>query len=195
MKIYLKILFLNFALFMSLLSWKIIKLFSWNKNIDLRNIKKIIFNRKDRIWDAVITKPFIIIFSKYIKEELKLDIEIEIECSKYNEFIFNDQNNKQYYDLKPIDTELISYWIKIFPLIKYYLGHSYIQTIFKKKKINKNKKCDSVYVDLVWDYKTILNKMKNKTLWLIWPNLWLNNYLLDFSISNSYVGQSNINLI
>jgi len=195
MKIYLKILFLNFALFMYLWLWKIIKLFRWNKNIDLKNIKKIIFNRKDRIWDAVIAKPFIILFSKYIKEELKLDIEIEVECSKYNEFIFNDKNNNQYYNLKPIDTELITYWIKILPLIKYFLGCLYIQTIFKRKKINKNKKCNSVYVDLVWDYKTLLNKMEDKNLWLIWPNLGLNNYLLDFSITNSYVGQSNINLI
>ena len=94
--VYIKIIFLKIARYIAVMVWNIIRFFRWNKNINLKDIKKIIFNRKDRIWDAVITKPVIILFSKYVKEELWLDIEIEVECSKYNEFVFKEWDWEKY---------------------------------------------------------------------------------------------------
>lgn len=194
--IYLKIIFIKVSLSFNLLFWNTIKFFRGNKNIDLKNIKKIILNRKDRIWDAVITKPFITIFSKYIKKELRLDIEIEVECSKYNEFIFTNWNIENFFKISSEETELINYWRSILTLLKYYLSISYIKNYFLYKKLHwKHKEKEILYIDLVWDYKNIINKMEFYNSFFIWPNLWLNNYLLDYSINDSYVWLNNQNLI
>ena len=189
--IYIKIILLKFARYIAVMIWNIIRFFRWNKNLDLKDIKKIIFNRKDRIWDAVITKPFIILFSKYIKEELKLNIEIEVECSKYNEFVFKEWDWEKYYKIRSEDTEISWYWKWTIELISFFFKS--IKNSIKLKR--KNKKCNNVYVDLIWNHSHITNKPIKENYYFIWPNLFFNNHLLDYSLSNNYVSWNNDNLI
>lgn len=187
--IYIKILSLKIARIFAVLIWNIISFFRWNKNIDLKDIKKIIFNRKDRIWDAVITKPFIILFSKYVKEELKLDIEIEVECSKYNEFVFKEWDWKKYYTLANSYEKISNTGINIFWLLKQQLKN------FITKQSKSISKKDAVYIDLVWNPNQINERKNNLNYYFIWPNLFLNNSLLDYSLSENYVSWVKINLI
>lgn len=190
--VYIKIILLKIAIYIAVMIWNIIRFFRWNKNIDLKDIKKIIFNRKDRIWDAVISKPFIILFSKYVKEELWLNIEIEVECSKYNEFIFKEWNWEKYYRLKSEDTKILWYWKWIIELIKFFFKS--IKNSFKLKRKN-NKESSIVYIDLIWNHNHISDKLNKWIYYFIWPNLFFNNYLLDYSISNNYVSWNGDNLI
>ena len=189
--VYIKIILLKFARYIAVMIWNIIRFFRWNKNLDLKDIKKIIFNRKDRIWDAVITKPFIILFSKYIKEELKLNIEIEVECSKYNEFVFKEWDWEKYYKIRSEDTEISWYWKWTIELISFFFKS--MKNSIKLKR--KNKKCNNVYVDLIWNHSHITNKPIKENYYFIWPNLFFNNHLLDYSLSNNYVSWNNDNLI
>lgn len=191
--IYIKIILLKISRYIAVMIWDIIRFFRWNKNIDLKDIKKIIFNRKDRIWDAVVSKPFIILFSKYIKEELKLDIEIEIECSKYNEFIFKEWNWEKYYKLTMQDRKISWTWMKIWNFIITYI-RSRFWGLRKKIKSKNIKKIWVVYIDLVWDIESLINNL-NKWFYLIWSNMLLNNYLLDYSLKNNYVAWNSDNLI
>lgn len=187
----LKIIFLKFIRYFAVMIWNIIRFFRWNKNIDLKDIKKIIFNRKDRIWDAVITKPFIILFSKYIKEELKLDIKIEVECSKYNEFVFKEWNNEQYYKIISENFNAQSYWFNLIEYIKnrFKILKKYIKS---KKILWENKYI--VYIDLVWNSQNIIDKIEKK-YYFIWWNTFFYNYLYDYNISSNYVSGNNNNLI
>jgi hypothetical protein len=187
--IYLKIIFLKIVRFFAVILWNIIRFFRLNKNIDLKDIKKIIFNRKDRIWDAVITKPFIILFSKYVKEELKLDIEIEVECSKYNEFVFKEWNLKKYYTLANSYEKISNTGINIFWLLKQQFKN------FITKQSKSISKKDAVYIDLVWNPDQINERKTNLNYYFVWPNLFLNNSLLDYSLSENYVSWVKINLI
>ena len=188
-----KIFLLKIAWFLAVMIWNIILFFKWNKNIDLKTIKKIIFNRKDRIWDAVITKPFIILFSKYIKKELKLNIEIEIECSKYNEFVFNERNCEDYYKIIAMDREISWTGMELWNFIVNYirLWFLWIKKKLGSKKIRKNW---VVYIDLIWDIESIMHKI-NKWYYFIWGNMLMNNHLLDYSLSNNYVSWCSKNLI
>ena len=188
-----KIFLLKIAWFLAVMIWNIILFFKWNKNIDLKTIKKIIFNRKDRIWDAVITKPFIILFSKYIKKELKLNIEIEIECSKYNEFVFNEWNCEDYYKIIAMDREISWTGMELWNFIVNYirLWFLWIKKKLGSKKIKKNW---VVYIDLIWDIESIMHKI-NKWYYFIWGNMLMNNHLLDYSLSNNYVSWCSKNLI
>lgn len=187
--VYLKIILLKIARFFAVMIWNIIRFLRWNKHIDLKGIKKIIFNRKDRIWDAVITKPFIILFSKYIKEELKLDIEIEVECSKYNEFVFKEWNGEKYYKLVNSNEQISNTWISILWLL-----NQQFKNLFTKQNKSISKK-DTVYTDLVWNPDHINQRKANSNYYFIWPNLFFNNLLLDYSLSENYVSWVKINLI
>ena len=187
--VYLKIILLKIVRDFALIIWNIVKFFRWNKNINLKNIKKIIINRKDRIWDAIISKPFIILFSKYIKEELKLDIEIHIECSKYNEFIFKEWNYNNYYKLIKFEEEISNSWINIFGMVK-----QQFKTLFLNKNKNDSKK-DTVYIDLIWNPNHINKNKNHSNYYFIGWNLFLNNYLLDYSLTENYVSWVHKNLI
>ena len=184
----LKVILLKISRNFVVMIWNIIKIFRWNKNIDLRNVKKIIFNRKDRIWDAVVSKPFIILFSKYIKEELKLNIDIEVECSKYNEFVFREWNWEEHYKIKAKETNLNS---EEFSFIKYTIIR--LKSILRNKKITKNKTI--VFIDLVGDVQQVQEWLKIHKSYMIWWNLLLNNYILDYSLYNNYVSGNDDNLI
>ena len=186
--VYIKIILLKILRFFAVLLWNIIRFFRWNKSIDLKSIKRIIFNRKDRIWDAVITKPFIFLFSKYIKEELKLDIDIEVECSKYNEFVFKEWNGEKYYILTNSNEQISSTWVSMFWLLKQQLKNLSLK---KKKRQHK----DVVYIDLIWNPDHINQRKDNLNYYFIWPNLFLNNFLLDYSLPENYVSWVKINLI
>ena len=186
--VYLKIILLKVARYFAIMIWNIIRFFRWNKSIDLRTIKKIIFNRKDRIWDAVISKPFIILFSKYIKEELKLNIEIEVECSKYNEFIFKEWNGEKFYKINSKEVVLKSYDFSFFWYIKERL--KWIKDN-KKLIINKN----IIYIDLVWDIQQTKEARNTYNSYIIWWNLLFNNYMIDYSINENYVAWNKNNLI
>lgn len=191
--VYIKIIFLKIARYIAVMIWNIIRFFRWNKNIDLRNIKKIIFNRKDRIWDAVVTKPFIILFSKYVKEELWHDIEIEVECSKYNEFVFKEWDGEKYYNLIIQDREISSTWMNIWKFMITYIKSRFLG--FKKKtKSKKTKKIWIVYIDLVWDIESILKNIDN-WFYFIWGNMLFNDYLLDYSLKKNYVSWNSENLV
>lgn len=187
--IYIKIILLKIARYIAVMIWNIIRFFRWNKNIDLKDIKKIIFNRKDRIWDAVITKPFIILFSKYVKEELKLNIEIEVECSKYNEFVFKEWDWEKYYNLISSKENISNSWINILWILK----QQFIN-LFKPNGKENNIK-DIVYIDLVWNPSHINQKKDHQNYYFIWPNLFFNNTLLDYSLPENYVSWVKINLI
>jgi len=191
--IYIKIILLKIARYIAVMVWNIIRFFRWNKNINLKDIKKIIFNRKDRIWDAVVTKPFIILFSKYLKEELKLNIEIEVECSKYNEFVFKEWNWEKYYTLTMQDREISSTWMNIWNFMITYIK-SRFWGLKRKIKSKKIKKIWIVYVDLVWDIESIIKNLK-KWFYFIWSNMLINNYLLDYSLKNNYVSWNSDNLV
>jgi len=191
--IYIKILSLKIARIFAVLIWNIIRFFRWNKNIDLKNIKKIIFNRKDRIGDAVITKPFIILFSKYIREELKLNIEIEVECSKYNEFVFKEWDGEKYYNIKSKDSKQLDYWKWMIELMKFFLK-SFIKNIEIRKNYDKKNR-NNVYIDLEGNYNHIIDKMSLWNFYFIGPNLFFHNYLLDYSLPKNYVSWIKINLI
>ena len=187
--VYIKIILLKIARYIAVMVWNIINFFRWNKNINLKDIKKIIFNRKDRIWDAVITKPFIILLSKYIKEELWLNIEIEVECSKYNEFVFKEWDGEKYYKLVNSNEQISNTWINIFWLLK-----QQFKNLFTKQNKNISKK-DTVYIDLVWNPDHVNQKRNNWNYYFIWPNLFFNNFLLDYSLFENYVSWVKINLI
>lgn len=187
--VYIKIILLKVIRFFAVLAWNIIRFFRWNKNIDLKVIKKVIFNRKDRIWDAVITKPFIILFSKYVKEELKLDIEIEVECSKYNEFVFKEWNWEKYYNLISSKEDISNTWINILWILK----QQFINLFKTNSKENDIK--DVVYIDLVWNPSHISQKKNHPNYYFIWPNLFLNNTLLDYSLPENYVSWVKIKLV
>lgn len=184
----LKVIVLKISRNFVVMIWNIIKIFRWNKNIELKNVKKIIFNRKDRIWDAVVSKPFIILFSKYIKEELKLNIDIEVECSKYNEFVFKEWNWEEHYKIKAKETNLNS---EEFSFIKYTIIR--LKSILRNKKITTNKTI--VFIDLVGDVQQVQEWLKIHKSYMIWWNLLLNNYILDYSLYNNYVSGNNDNLI
>ena len=187
--VYIKIILLRIARYIAVMIWNIIRFFRWNKNIDLKDIKKIIFNRKDRIWDAVVTKPFIILFSKYLKEDLKLNIEIEVECSKYNEFVFKEWNWEKYYNLISSKEDISNTWINILWILKQQF------TNFFNSNSKKNKIKDVMYIELVWNPSHIAQKKNNLNYYFIWPNLFLNNILLDYSLPKNYVSWVKINLV
>ncbi len=187
--VYIKIILLKIARYIAVMVWNIIRFFRWNKNINLKDIKKIIFNRKDRIWDAVITKPVIILFSKYVKEELWLDIEIEVECSKYNEFVFKEWDWEKYYNLISSKEDISNTWINILWILK----QQFIN-LFKPSSKENNIK-DVVYIDLVWNPYHINQRKYNLNYYFIWPNLFFNNFLLDYSLPENYVSWVKINLI
>lgn len=187
--VYIKIILLKIARYIAVMVWNIIRFFRWNKNINLKDIKKIIFNRKDRIWDAVITKPFIILFSKYVKEELWLNIEIEVECSKYNEFVFKEWDWEKYFNLISFNEDISNTWINTLWILKQQF------TNFFNSNSKKNKIKNVVYIDLVWNPSHIVQKKNHLNYYFIWPNLFLNNILLDYSLPENYVSWVKINLI
>ena len=153
-----KILIIKLCYICSNIVWNIIKVFRWNKKNNINNIKKIIFNRKDRIWDAIITKPLLILFSKYIHEELKLDINLEIECSKYNSFVFNDLPNNFKVIIKDINLnnpKNLSY----FQIIKSYFNR-WVGSI---KKLNHKNNIPTV-IQRLSDYCRRLNNEQAKIL-------------------------------
>lgn len=187
--VYLKIILLKIARCFAVMIGNIIRFFRWNKHIDLKDIKKIIFNRKDRIWDAVISKPLIILFSKYVKEELKLDIEIEVECSEYNEFVFKEWDGEKYYTLVNSKEDISNTGIKTFWLLK-----KQLKNIFTRQSKTISKK-DTVYIDLIWNSDHINQKKNNSYYYFIWPNMFLNNFLVDYSLPENYVSWVKKNLI
>ncbi len=181
-----RIIFLRIAWAINFMLWRVITLLKWNKQVILEDFNKIIFNRKDRIWDAVITKPLLILFAKYVKEELKLDIDIEIECSEYNKFVFDDDQIKKHCKIIEKNCEINNYWESVMKMIIKYLN-------FPIKKNNKKNK-DTIYVDLIWNYHH-LDSILDKNYFIIWPNYWIKNYLLDFSLNHSFVRNAKANLI
>ena len=176
--VYLKIILLKIARCFAVMIGNIIRFFRWNKHIDLKDIKKIIFNRKDRIWDAVISKPLIILFSKYVKEELKLDIEIEVECSEYNEFVFKEWDGEKYYTLVNSKEDISNTGIKTFWLLK-----KQLKNIFTRQSKTISKK-DTVYIDLIWNSDHINQKKNNSYYYFIWPNMFLNNFLVLYVVNS-----------
>lgn len=186
--VYIKIILLKIARYIAVMVWNIIRFFRWNKNINLKDIKKIIFNRKDRIWDAVITKPFIILFSKYVREELWLDIEIEVECSKYNEFVFKEWHWEKYYKINSKETNLKTYDFSFISYIK-----ERLKWIKDCKNLIINK--DIVYIDLVWDIQQAKEARNCYKSYIIWWNLLFNNYMIDYSLNENYVAGNKNNLI
>lgn len=151
--------------------WNIVTTFRWQHHWDITKTKKITFDIRARVWDAVVNKPLIILFSKYLKEELWLDIEILVETSEYNDFVFRDENFGKYYSLQKFQNDDDSHTT----LLKYF------KTRISTFKLNKCKQRDK---SLVYIASSPSHIIKNN--WVaVSTNIYLDNYLLDFSLRGS----------
>lgn len=148
--------------------WNIVTMFRWQHHWDITKTKKITFDVRARVWDAVVNKPLIILFSKYLKEELWLNIEISVETNEYNDFVFRDENFGKYYSLQKFHNEKDEH-VTLWKYIKSWVS------VFKTKKKNKNK--SFVYVSA--KSKHII---KNNGVAISY-NIYLDNYLLDFTLN------------
>ena len=165
--------------------WLIIRFTKKQKKYDNQSFQEIIFNRSDRIWDAIISKNFIKLTINFLSKQ-KISSNFKILSSEYNSFIFKNDTSKNY-NLEVINKN-ISDDYNIFSMLIKSLKFTFknIFTSFSSKK-------EKLFIDLVWDPYTI-KKYKHNSI-IIWPNLFLNNFLLDYSLKYSYVSSKSLNLI
>lgn len=188
---FLSIYFVKLTSIISYCIWNIIKIFRWNKKIDIKEVETIIFNRQDRIWDAVITKPLIILFKKFITEKLGLNIKILIQCSQLNEFVFKNWDYKKYYEVEVCKRDLWKECAK--NTFQFLLWHikDFFKSLFSYSKISNIKKNQKIiFVDMLNSYDLCIKSIKKYNCYCIWENLWVKNYIYDYSLSTR-----NINLI
>ena len=177
--------------------WEIIgrieRWFSKNKKVSLQKIKKITFNRADRIGDAIVTLPLLLLFAKYLKEKLQLEIELEVLSSKLNNFVFQEHPDfKNYYTISLAEIEINNYATPIMQLLKKYINNFLMLMKLKKKSTIASNA--SVFVDLIWDPNHIKHHYLNYQ-YIISCNLMPNNFITDYSLPKSYVGLSKDHLV
>lgn len=155
--------------------WNAIVVFRWQHHWDITKTKKITFDLRARVGDAVVNKPLIILFSKYLKEEMWLNTEILVETNEYNDFIFRDKNLGKYYTLIKFQNEIDAH-MTLFRYIK--------MRVCGIKSNKKTKDKSSVYFSFVPKH------ISNQNWVSISANLYMDNYLLDFSLNRSFLWYS-----
>lgn len=167
-----------------------IKYIQKNKTISLKNIHTIIINRKDRIGDAVITKPLIYILYLYLKQH-GYKIQIQVIASEYNASIFSDL---------PKDIQIITQkntFAEYAPHIGFVIRRTFgffVQGIRKRKELQKQAYKDTVFLNFVGGPADILMHA-TPNMFVAGENLFFNNFLTDFSLSHSYVGGAHTQLM
>ena len=183
MKNKIKILLVYFLGYIWLIIGNIIAIIRWNKKYNNEKITTVYFNRSDRIWDAVISKPFIELAIKFFKENLWAK-RFYILASTYNSFIFKDLKEIKVIELDKNITDNYSPLIMALNSIRLFLKNL---LKFNKKKQNNSE----LLIDLMGDPYTLYNYKKVA----IGPNLFLNNFLLRYSLKTTYVSLKSKNLI
>ena len=183
MKNKIKVLLVYFLWYIWLIIGNIIAFIRWNKKYNNKKIATIYFNRSDRIWDAVISKPFIELAIKFFKENLWVK-HFYILASTYNSFIFKDLKEVKIIELNKNITDNYNPLVMALNSIRLLLKNL---LRFNKKKQNNFE----LLIDLMGDPYT-LSTYKQIS---IGPNLFLNNFLLKYSLKTTYVSLKSKNLI
>jgi len=156
----------------------IISFFKKRKKISIKNVHTIIFNRSDRIGDAIITRPFLELFKNFIKQ-YNAHVEIEILSSALNYSILKDIKWCKVIIKKHILKD--SGWIckEILNQIKNLF--TMIFTSWSQLK----RTTDKIFIDLIWDVDMAREYF---SLWCacLWANLYLNNFLLRYALPYHY---------
>lgn len=184
-----RVIFLKWLVWISQGIGNVIKYIQKNQHIALSDVKCIIINRKDRLGDAIITKPLIELLHWYLRSRGYRG-KIKILASRYNHSVFDGMHS----DIEIVTQEntFAEYAIGIFGVI----GNS-LKTLIKSLCAYTNiwnRKLHTVFLDFVWNPNDILENADSH-MFVASANLFLNNFITHFSLSYSYVGGSSVNLI
>jgi len=153
----------------------IISFFKKKKKISLQDVHTIVFNRSDRIGDAIITKPLLGLFRDFISK-YNSHIDLQILVSTLNHDVLKDMKWYTIVIKKHILKD--SGWV--YKEILHQIKNIFIICCWKTPKNTNN-----IYIDLIWDMD-ITKEYYNAWYSCLWPNMYLNNFFFDYTLPYHY---------
>lgn len=166
------------------------------RTVDFKNLKTLYLNRSDRIGDAIISKPFIDLLIRWLRDN-GCRAEIIIIASQYNSFVLmglqNIENNIRIIEeQKNLDTYESKLWRMI-------LKHANFlwRTLSFRWTHGKDRDENILFLDFTGggDLLTILKYKELHNPVVAGPNIFWGSHILDIAIDHSYVHYPHKNLI
>ncbi len=170
----------------------IIFLFSKRKNIPLKEVEEIVIYRADRLWDAILSRPFLECFIRHIRS-LGFEIPVRIIASSYNEVLLSPLAKLPQTTVEVIETDSMrNYDRSIFSVLTLFLRSFFF--LFPRLYQSRSR---TVLIDLVDSVSEMaMVQMKEfRSAFFCSANRWPFSLFFDSLLPIRFSGSSKSNLI